>query len=142
MEPIPLQETTADERSMACLAHVLQLVGWIIAPLIIFILRRGSKFVSFHALQALLLQICYMAMAMVCILGFVVVMIVTVATSSGPHQQPPIALFLLFPLMWGGMMILWVTTLVAAIVYGMKANRGEWAQYPVIGGWARRILHV
>ena len=35
---------------MAILAHVLQIVGWWIAPLIIFLLKRDSKFTSFHAL--------------------------------------------------------------------------------------------
>jgi uncharacterized membrane protein len=51
---------TQDERTMATLAHALQVVGWWIAPLIIFLIHRKSRFVSFHALQALLLQIVYM----------------------------------------------------------------------------------
>jgi uncharacterized Tic20 family protein len=50
-------DTTPDERTMATLAHALQLIGSWIAPLIIFLIRRRSRFVSFHALQALLLQI-------------------------------------------------------------------------------------
>ena len=45
---------------MATLAHIVQVVGWWIAPLVIFLLKRESRFVSFHALQALLLQIAYM----------------------------------------------------------------------------------
>lgn len=51
---------TQDERTMAILAHALQVVGWWIAPLIIFLIQRKSRFVSFHAMQALLLQIAYM----------------------------------------------------------------------------------
>jgi hypothetical protein len=39
-------EITQDDRTMAILSHVLQLVGWWIAPLIIFLLKRGSRFVS------------------------------------------------------------------------------------------------
>jgi uncharacterized membrane protein len=38
-----------DERTMAVLAHALQVVGWWIAPLIIFVLKRQSRFVAFHA---------------------------------------------------------------------------------------------
>jgi hypothetical protein len=34
---------------MATLAHALQLIGSWIAPLIIFLIRRHSRFVSFHA---------------------------------------------------------------------------------------------
>jgi hypothetical protein len=41
---------TQDERTMATLAHVLQMVGWWIAPLVIFLTHRKSRFVSFHAL--------------------------------------------------------------------------------------------
>jgi len=32
--------------------------------------------------------------------------------------------------------------LVVAIVYGIKAGRGEWASYPVLGPLARRILKI
>jgi uncharacterized membrane protein len=35
-------------------------LGWWIAPLAIFLIKRESRFASFHALQALLLQIVYM----------------------------------------------------------------------------------
>ncbi|MFZ0479207.1 MAG: hypothetical protein WAL71_08660 [Terriglobales bacterium] len=37
---------TQDERTMATLAHVLQVVGWWIAPLIIFLVQLKSRFVS------------------------------------------------------------------------------------------------
>ena len=52
-----LPEPTADEKTMATLAQVLQIIGSWIAPLVIYLLRRESKFVSFHALQALLWQV-------------------------------------------------------------------------------------
>jgi hypothetical protein len=32
--------------------------------------------------------------------------------------------------------------LVVAIVYGIKAGHGEWAQYPVLGRVALRILGI
>jgi len=64
IEPAPaapnLIEPTLDERTMAILAHMLQILGLWIAPLIIFVIKRESRFVSFHALQALLLQVLYM----------------------------------------------------------------------------------
>ena len=56
----PQTPITQDERTMATLARALQVVGWWIAPLIIFLIHRKSRFVSFHALQALLLQIAYL----------------------------------------------------------------------------------
>jgi uncharacterized membrane protein len=134
-EPVP----AADERTMATLAHVLQLVGWFIAPLIIFFLRRESRFVSFHALQAVFLQLVYMLVW----IGFTVVWmafifgVVFTGNKAGP---PPPAFFILIPLVWLVAMAGWVGMLVTAIVYGIKAGKGEWAAYPVVGRWAHRVL--
>ncbi len=36
----------------------------------------------------------------------------------------------------------WITILLVAIMYGIKASRGEWAEYPVIGKWARKMLKI
>jgi uncharacterized membrane protein len=128
---------------MATLAHVLQLVGWWIAPLIIFMLKRESRFVSFHALQALLLQILYMVvMGMFMVFWFVTFFATMIHNTSGGHSAPPPAFFILFPLIWVGFMGLWVAMLVIAIVYGIKAGRGEWASYPILGALARRILKI
>lgn len=133
-EPVPTQ----DERTMATLAHVLQLVGWFIAPLIIFFVKRQSRFVSFHALQAIFLQLLYMVVWV----GFMVVWFVFVfsTVASAGKSGPPPMFFVLLPLVWLVGMAMWVGLLATVIVYGLKAGRGEWAEYPVIGRWARRVL--
>jgi len=46
------------------------------------------------------------------------------------------------PLVWLGFMALWVGTLIIAILYAIKAGRGDWADYPVIGKLARKILKM
>ncbi len=138
----PLIEPTQDERTYATLAHALQVVGWWIAPLIIFVLNRRSRFVSFHALQALLWQACLIIVygcLMVVWLGFIFSFAFRLP-HGGPPSAPPPGLFLLIPLVWLGFMGIWVLTLVLAIVYAVKAGRGEWANYPVLGGLTRRIL--
>jgi uncharacterized membrane protein len=134
---------TQDERTMGTLAHVLQVVGWWIAPLVIFLVKRESRFVSFHALQALLLQIVYLVLWIVFMVGWVALILGTVMTQSaqGNNAPPPPALFIVLPLFWLVAMGAWVLLLVLAIVYGIKAGRGEWAEYPVLGRVARRILH-
>jgi uncharacterized Tic20 family protein len=134
-EPLPTQ----DERSMATLAHVLQLVGWIIAPLIIFFLRPNSRFVRFHALQAVFLQLAYMVMWMCAMLVWFVFIFGTVA-SAGKSGPPSPMFFVLFGFLWVIGMGLWLALLVMAVMYGIKAGKGEWAAYPVVGGWARRVL--
>jgi uncharacterized membrane protein len=36
----------------------------------------------------------------------------------------------------------WITVFIIVIVYAVKANRGEWAEYPVLGRLARRLLKI
>lgn len=133
---------SSDERTMATLAHVLQLVGWWIAPLIILLVKRDSRFVSFHALQALLLQVVYMFVWGVGMVAWIVLILATVAQHSGSQNAPPPLVLFIFPLFWLVAMGLWVAMLVIAIVYGIRAGRGEWAEYPVIGRIARQFLKI
>jgi uncharacterized membrane protein len=134
---------TQDERTMGTLAHVLQVVGWWIAPLIIFLVKRDSKFVSFHALQALFLQIIYLIVGMIFMIAWIALIFGTVFTQAASHSNaPPPMMFVFLPLIWLLWMGGWVALLVIAIVYGIKAGRGEWAKYPVIGNWVARILKI
>lgn len=139
--PPPL-EPTQDERTMATLAQALSILGFL-APLIIFLIKRQSRFVSFHALQAVLWHVIYLAVVMVSFVGFFFVMFLTIAhTAVNKGSAPPVELFVLFPVIWlifaaGG-----IINLILAIVYAIKAGQGEWANYPVLGRWARRILKI
>jgi uncharacterized membrane protein len=138
------QPVTSDERTMGTLAHVLQLVGGWIAPLVIFLVNRKSRFVSFHALQVLLLQALYFVLMMVVMGAFFVVLAVGIALHqpAAQHNSLPTGFIILFPIMWVGIMGWWVFILIVAIVYGVKAGRGEWAEYPLLGPLARRILRI
>ena len=134
---------TQDERTMATLAHVLQIVGMWIAPLIVFLVKRESRFVSFHALQALFLQLIYMLfMGVFMVAWFCTIFLFMARDAGASHSAPPLAFFIFFPLVWLGWMVLWVLMLVIAIVYGIKAGRGEWAEYPLIGRLVRKILKL
>jgi len=131
---------TQDERTMATLAHALQVVGWWVAPLIIFLVQRKSRFVSFHALQALLLQICYLVLMMVFMVLWFALIFTTIVQHGGDKGAPPPAFLLVIPLVWLGFMGAWIFVLVVAIVYAIKAGRGEWANYPIIGRITRSLL--
>ncbi|HKF23726.1 MAG TPA: DUF4870 domain-containing protein [Candidatus Angelobacter sp.] len=129
---------------MATLAHALQMIGGWIAPLIIFLIRRQSRFVSFHALQALLLQLVFVAGMLIFMVGWFALIFSTVFSSmaSKPATGPPLAIFAVFPLFWLFIVGANITIIVTAIVYCIKAGRGEWAEYPVVGRWARKILKI
>jgi uncharacterized membrane protein len=136
-------ETTSDERTMAMLAHALQVFGSWIAPLIIFLLRRESRFVAFHALQALLLQILHTIMMVLFMGGIFLTMIFYIIPNSGSHARDfPTPLFLVVPLFGMVFIALSMGTLVIAVIYAFKAGRGEWADYPVLGKLARKMLKM
>lgn len=126
------------------LAHFLQLFGGFIGPLIIFIVKRNSRFVAFHALQALIWQGTYLVVAMMGVVVWLILFIGTIAmhVHAGPSGGPPFEIFILFPLIWFFFLAAWVVTLILAIVYGIRANHGEWANYPIIGRWAHRLIRV
>jgi uncharacterized membrane protein len=138
--------TTSDERTMATLAHALQIIGWLgwLPALIIFLVKKESRFVRFHALQALLFQVAVVIIWMVVMIAWVVVIFSMVFRSAqGSHPaQPPTAFFIAAPIIWGAFFVTWALVLVFAIVYAIKAGRGEWANYPIFGNMARRILKM
>ncbi len=123
---------------MALLAHVLQLVAGFLGPLIIFLIKRESKFVKFHALQALFLHIAYM-LAMGALFG--IVFFTLLASIPWPTVHKPPVLFLsMFGSLWLGLIAGWMLMLVMALVWGIRAGRGEWAEYPIVGRWAKKLI--
>ena len=136
-------QLTQDEKAYAGLAHALMMSTWWIGPLVIYLTKKESRFVRFHALQALLWQIVFTVFYFG---GFVVLMTVvmfTVATqpNAAPANQTfPIAIFIVMPIFWLFIMSAMAITLTLGIMYCLKAMRGEWAAYPVIGRWARKIV--
>jgi uncharacterized Tic20 family protein len=73
----------SDEKTIAILSHILTLAGGILAPLIIYIIKKDeSKFVAFHAKESLNFQITLMIIViglMITIVGLLVVWIVGIA---------------------------------------------------------------
>ncbi len=68
--PVGASEPTPDERTTAMLAHVLTIFAGFIAPLIIYLAkRRDSRFVAFHAMQALLWHLWMLALYFVGAIG-------------------------------------------------------------------------
>src|SRR5918993_2525846 len=57
-EDQPLSTPTSDERTMAILSHILSLVVWLFAPLIIYLVKKDeSAFITSHAKESLNFQI-------------------------------------------------------------------------------------
>lgn len=116
---------TSDDRTMAALAHGLSILGFL-APLIIYLIKKdSSRFVAFHALQALFF---HLLLAGVLLVGWIITFIL-MAVIIG---------FVLFPVM----IALSFAPMVFAIIAAVKASNGEWYEYPVAGRWARSSVGV
>jgi len=135
-------ELTQDEKAYAGLAHALMTCTWWIGPLVIYLTKKESRFVGFHAMQALLWQIIFTVLYFVGFAAWMVVIFSTIALhpQNTANQPFPIAVFIVMPIFWLFIMGAWAITLILAIMYCLKAMRGEWAAYPVIGRWARKIV--
>jgi uncharacterized membrane protein len=132
---------------MALLAHVLGIFTWWIGPLVLFLARRDSKFVGFHAMQALLLQALFMIVAMIGMavwFALIFTMIFSHPSSlpNTPNQAPPLAFFGFISAIWLTFGVAYITHAVLGIIFAVKAGRGEWARYALIGRLALRIVDV
>lgn len=116
---------TPEEKQWGMLAHILPLVislvsanGWIAALVIYFIYKDKSKFVAYHALQALYFQGLILILAAIgaltiCILvGFVLIAAAV------------------------------ILDLVMPILAGIAANNGELYELPVVGRLARNSVGI
>jgi uncharacterized membrane protein len=128
---------------MAVLSHALQMVGGWIPPLIIFFVKRQSRFVSFLSLQVLFLELAYLAITVCITMFWIATVAITILNSRASNNKAlPVAFFAVFPIFWVGWMGVWITKTVVAVIYSIKAGRGEWAEIPVVGGLARSVLKI
>jgi len=103
-DSVPSTIPTSDEKTMAILSHVLTFVSSILAPLIIYLIKKDeSSFVAQHAKESLNFQIS------LCIITFI--LFITII----------------------GILLLWVVgilALVFVIVATIKASEGKLYRYP------------
>jgi len=112
---------TGEQKIMAILAHISYFVGglgFILAPLIIFLLKKNDPFVYEHAKQALVAHIAILTTS--CIVGLLCMLLIGV---------------LLLPVIG----ILWLVLLVTSVIGAIKALNGEEYQYPFIQGFVNKL---
>jgi uncharacterized Tic20 family protein len=103
-EDTPSIPPTSDEKTMALLAHMLTFVFPILAPLVIYLVKKDeSAFVAYHAKESLNFQI---TLFIICILLFISVI---------------------------GILLLWpvgILGVVLVIVATIRASEGKLYKYP------------
>ena len=99
---------TSEERTMAILAHILGLVAFVLAPLIIYLIKKDeSKYVTEHAKEALNFQI---TMFICFMISFILMFVI-------------IGIFLMFALS--------ILTFVFIIIASIKASDNKLYRYPI-----------
>ena len=116
-----MNQITGEQKFLAILAHIsyfLAGLGFVIAPLVIFLLKKEDIFVYEHAKQALVAHLAILAVSF--IVSSLCLLLVGV---------------LLFPIL----AILWLILLITSIIAAVKALHGEYYQYPFIQGLIRLL---
>ncbi|VBB05054.1 Hypothetical protein LUCI_0260 [Lucifera butyrica] len=109
-----MNTVTGEQKLLAILAHLAYLLGglgFIIAPLIIFLLKRDDWFVYDHAKQALVAHLAILAASVV------------VGLSS---------LLLVGLLLVPVLVLLWMGLLITSIIAAVKVSNGQLYRYPLI----------
>jgi uncharacterized Tic20 family protein len=142
---ISLPVPTQDERTMAFLAHLLQVFTGFIAPLVIFCVKQDSRFVKFHALQSLIWQLCYMAVFFCgMMIFFFSIFVLAFHAASGGHtpDPPPPTFIFFFPFLWLFWLLGWVANVVLASCMASRpiAGNGRATRLSGIGVSPNRAL--
>jgi len=103
-EQQPLNSPVSEERTLAILCHVLCIVGWILAPIIIYLVKKDeSSFVAAHAKESMNFQITVFIVTMALLISVVGILLIWLVA--------PIAMILM-------------------IVASIKASEGKLYRYP------------
>lgn len=107
-DSLPTIVPTSDEKTMALLSHILTIVAWFIAPLIIYLLRKDeSTFVAEHAKESLNFQITMLVFYVIS--GILVLLLI-------------------------GLLFIWILSivnLILVVVATIKAGEGKLYRYPI-----------
>lgn len=112
---------TGEQKLLAILAHLAYLLGglgFIIAPLVIFLLRKEDPFVYYHAKQALVAHLAILAASV--ITSLLCILLIG---------------FLLVPVL----ALLWLLLLITSIIAAVKSTDGQFYEYPLIQRFVNKL---
>ena len=113
-----------DDNLMGALAYIL---GWL-SGLIVFLVKKDSKFAKFHAMQSILLNVVAIVITIIYGIGLTIVGMVIGFVTSGCGT-------ILIPI---GMLVYMVICLAVVVFLMYKAYTGVKYKLPVIGNLAEK----
>jgi uncharacterized Tic20 family protein len=129
-------EISSEEKLISLLCHLSLFFGGVILPFIMWLVYKDkTKFVRFHALQALWFQVSYIALLVVLVLIVAVIGILMglITDSNSPHDDPSFLAVILIFLLYGGIMICIFGAYAYSVYVGVKAFQGELKKYVFLG---------
>ena len=141
MEETPNYAPSQDEKITAMVAYILQIFTWFVGPLVIYFVKRDSRFVAFHALRGLIFQGCMLTLSALMVIVWIVFIVWTAVTegnSGHTSNAPPLAFFISIGVIGFAWAAGYVLNLFLSAYYAIQAANGKWSECPVIGKWARR----
>ena len=137
------EELTSDEKLMAMLSHLSILFGGIILPIILWAVQKDkSRFVRYHALQAIFFHIAYVSILVIVIVALVVIFMIFgiglgAMTSKGQHHPNdgafPAIMIILMVVFYGGIFISVFGAMAYEIFLAIKSYKGSYVKIPIIG---------
>lgn len=140
-------EPSHDERTSAMLAHVLSIFTGFVGPSVIyFAKRRESRFVAFHAKQAMLW---HLGLFVAMFGGIAIVMALLLSGAFGPphvpspgvHGSAPFVPFLLFSVVWMFAMAFWFLSVATPCTYPCRQAPAAGLVTPSSDGWLPSWSH-
>lgn len=130
--PPPVQtaksSTGLDENVAALLAYVLTLV----TGLVFFFIEKDSRFVRFHAMQAILLGATFFVLTVVIYIAWAILLIVVVQVSEVMALLVNIVFMLILAVFYLAFLISWIMCLI-------KAFQKQYFKLPVLGNFAEKF---
>jgi uncharacterized Tic20 family protein len=142
-----MEQPTSDEKVFAALAHasvLLSFLGPIGATIVWVIQRNKSKYVRYHALQAM----GYQALAFwIWLIGMFIVMFgvmgisiaITIAASES-SAVPPEAMFVIQPIIMLTIFGMWGVMFLIGFIGAVFCMLGKDFRYPILGNWLQHKL--
>ncbi len=128
-----------DEKMLALFSHLSLFLGGIVLPIIFWATNRDkSKFVTFHALQALWFHIAYVALIIVWVFAFIIIGVVGgigvgAFTSATGSQEMPVFFIIMMIGFYATLFAIIFGAIAYSIYMGIKSYKGELCKYPIIG---------
>ena len=133
--PIDSNMIKSDEKLLSLFSHLSLFLGGIWLPLIFWLTNKDkSKFITFHALQALWFHLAYVVLIVVVGIFLIVGGAgISIITSTGKSGEPPVFMIIAIIAFYALIFVFIFAGIGYSVFMGIKSYQGNLNKYPIIG---------